>query len=186
MKVLVEKITGIDLMRRFCGTTMGPGVKSLATLGSMYACEHSPIQTQMFVIELVGVKTFISVHLVRHKIGISHYVQSMRDDRRIKTEEFIADRNTPLEHGLFLNAQAMIFISRKRLCYKSHSETVAAWTRVVKAVRKVDPELAPMLVPECVYRNGLCPERTMCKMGLRKVLSMYDPWPGHRVYEVAA
>ena len=31
------------------------------------------------------------------------------------------------------------------------------WRAVREEVRKVNPEMALFMVPECVYRNGLCP-----------------------------
>ncbi len=42
---------------------------------------HSPIRTLMFTIKL-EIPYFVSVHFVRHKFGIEHYVQSQRDDRQ--------------------------------------------------------------------------------------------------------
>ena len=55
------------------------------------------------------------------------------------------------------NAQAIINISRKRLCSCASKETREAWKQVVEAIRKVDPVLADKCVPECLYR-GFCPE----------------------------
>ena len=68
---------------------------ALNTIGKKYAgteitdawkhailkAEHSPIRTLMFTIRLT-IPYFVSVHLVRHKIGIEHYVQSQRNDRQ--------------------------------------------------------------------------------------------------------
>ena len=41
----------------------------------MLKAEHSPIRTLMFTIRLT-IPYFVSTHLVRHKIGVEHYVQS--------------------------------------------------------------------------------------------------------------
>lgn len=55
------------------------------------------------------------------------------------------------------NAQAIINISRKRLCHCASTETQVAWMQVIDEIRKVDPVLADKCVPECLYR-GFCPE----------------------------
>ena len=53
--------------------------------------------------------------------------------------------------------QALINISRKRLCMQASHETRSAWHEVKAKVEEVDPVLASVMVPECVYR-GFCPE----------------------------
>lgn len=178
MKISVIKRTGIEDLHWACGSTQGK--ESKASLTKMYAIGHSPIRTQMFRVEITGVETFVSVHLVRHKIGIEHYVRTNRDDLN-PIQEITPDRYTPIYHGMWLNAAAIIAISQERLCYKAHRATVAAWTRVRKAMKKADSDLVPFMVPKCVYRNGLCPEASECHVGLKTVLSMYPEWPGHRV-----
>ena len=176
--VVVEKLTDESVLRWACARTLRPGQESKASFGKMLQCEHSPIRTQLYKITLVGVPTFVSVHLVRHKLGVEHFVQSNRDDRggSGNTE----NRMTPVVHALIANAQSLIAMSRKRLCLNAHQQTVAWWTRVRKAIKKVDPVMAQYLVPECVYRNGLCPELHMCKAGVDKVCSAYPAWGGKR------
>ena len=55
------------------------------------------------------------------------------------------------------NVQALINISRKRLCNCASPETRKAWQQVKEEIRKIDPVLADKMVPECLYR-GFCPE----------------------------
>ena len=171
-RVIATKLTGEAILRRSCEMTLRPGMTSKATLASLYRCEHSPIRTQTFWIEIFGLPTFASVHLTRHKFGVEHFVTSNRDDRG-GAGDAVVTRETPVNHGLFANAQALITMSRKRLCLVSHKETVKTWTLVRKAVRLVDPDLAQFMVPECVYRNGLCPEMRQCKAGPEKVCRGY-------------
>jgi hypothetical protein len=64
-------------------------------------------------------------------------------------------------HECFANAQAVMFISRRRLCSQASPETRAAWRLVVDEIGKVEPEVASCCVPECVYR-GFCPEFKPC------------------------
>lgn len=97
---------------------------------------------------------------MRHKIGIEHFVKTQRTDR---TGE---DRNQLLQsaqvtHECEADAQALINISRKRLCSSASPETRQAWQLVKNEVMKVEPELAECMVRECVYR-GFCPEMFGC------------------------
>ena len=55
------------------------------------------------------------------------------------------------------NAQALINISRKRLCNCASKETREAWLQVKEAIRSIDPIMAEKMVPDCLYR-GFCPE----------------------------
>ena len=122
--------------------------------------EHSPIRLIELTIRLRDIPYWVSVHLVRHKIGIEHFVSTQRTDRTgIKRDEL--PQNAPVDHTIRVNAQALIAISRKRLCSQASPETRAVWKAVIEAVRKVEPELASVCVPECVYR-GFCPEMKSC------------------------
>lgn len=172
MEVVVRPLTDLSLVRRACEMTMH-GQESKVSLKSMYRAEHSPIRCRMFWVELRGIPTFVSTHLVRHKHGVEHFVQSMRDDLYLKDQEVEVTRDTPVNHGMLINAQALIQISRKRLCLKSHKKTVAVWSKLRKAIGDHDPDLASFMAPECVYRNGLCPELRMCEPGVEKVCAAY-------------
>lgn len=154
--------------------TRKPGmVPSQMTLEKIYRCEHSPIRTQQFWVELRGIPTFVSVHLVRHKIGLDHFVESNRDDRGGAGDDVVT-RDSPVNHGMYVNAQALIAMGLKRLCYASHPKTVAIYMKLKKAMRKVDPALSDAMVPACVYRNGFCPELRECKPGLEAVMKAYS------------
>lgn len=177
MKITATKITNVDEIRIAAGATLQPGKESQVDFAEMLQCEHSPIRTQLYKLEMIGIPTFVSVHLVRHKYGVDHFVTSNRDDRGVKD----VDRNTPVNHTMYINAQALITMARKRLCWKSHNKTVGIKNRICKAIKKVDPVMASFMVPECVYRNGLCPEVKMCRFGVTDVCSWYPKWPGHRV-----
>lgn len=174
MNITVTKITGLTELRAACDATRHPGqAPSTATLERMYRCLHSPIRTQMFWIRMEGIATFVSVHLVRHKHGVEHFVESNRDDRGGTN----ADRLTPVNHSMLVNAEALINMARKRLCYASHKTTVGVMARVRNAIRRVDPDLADNMLPECV-RCGYCPELRACAAGPVAVIMAYpDAWP---------
>ena len=57
--------------------------------------------------------------------------------------------------------EALLYISRKRLCSAASPETRQAWQLVKDEVTKSEPELASCMVRECVYR-GFCPEMKGC------------------------
>ena len=157
MTVTVKKLTDETIMRRACEMT-SKGKQSKMTWAKMYDCEHSPIRCSIFWIEMIGVASFVSVHFVRHKVGVEHFVESNRDDRGGSDD---VGRNTPVNHGMLINAQALINMARKRLCLKAHSEAVKAMKMIQEEIRRVDPDLADHLVSECFYRKG-CHELRSC------------------------
>lgn len=123
--------------------------------------EHSPIRLIKFNWRWLNLPYFVSVHIVRHKHGIEHWISTQRTDRTgIDRNEL--PQNNPINHECEANAQALINISRKRLCNCASKETREAWRLVKDEVAKVEPELASCMVRECVYRNGLCPEVKTC------------------------
>ena len=118
--------------------------------------EHSPIRKIRFSWRWENLKSWVSVHFVRHKFGIEHWVSTQRSDRT-GVDRDKSPQDTPVSHECEANAQALIFISRRRLCGQASPETRAAWLEVKEKVREVDPILASVMVPECIYR-GFCPE----------------------------
>ena len=122
---------------------------------SSYILEHSPIRVEEYCIELKNIPVFVSTHYIRHTIGINPYVLTQRDDRQGVDED---GRWEETNHTMFVNAEAIMNIARKRLCLTSHKETVYIMNLIKKEMHKKNPDLAKMLVPNCVYRNGLCKE----------------------------
>ena len=122
--------------------------------------EHSPIRKIKVAWKWCNLKSWVSVHFVRHKHGIEHWVTTQRSDRTgVNRDE--SPQGALVSHECEANAQALIFISRRRLCAQASPETRAAWQEVVEKVRACDPVLASVCVPECIYR-GFCPEFQSC------------------------
>ena len=157
MHVSAEKITDDRLMRAACRFTIN--AESNMTLAKIYQCEHSPMRTQLFWVELVDIPTFVSVHLVRHKIGVEHYVKSNRTDRASHSGDL--GRMQPVNHAMLINAQALINMARKRLCRQASPETRQVMAAIRAEIHRVDPDLAGRMVPDCVYR-GRCYELKPC------------------------
>ena len=122
--------------------------------------EHSPIRQIRFGWVWKNLKSWVSVHMVRHHNGIDHYVSTQRSDRTGEDRDS-KPQDSPVTHRCVANAQALINISRKRLCMQASHETRSAWHEVKAKVEEVDPVLASVMVPECVYR-GFCPEMHGC------------------------
>ena len=122
--------------------------------------EHSPIRRMRFYWRWEDIKYWVSVHLVRHKHGIEHWVSTQRSDRTGIDRNELA-QGALVSHACEANAQALINISRKRLCNCASPETREAWQAVKDKVAEIEPELASCMVKECIYR-GFCPEMFSC------------------------
>lgn len=125
------------------------------------AAGHSPIRELWFGIKM-QIPYFVSVHFVRHHIGVNHYVQTQRNDRQNNCDRTKAPQDAMVSHVMSINAQELIFMSHKRLCFQASSETRAVMLEICRQVEEFNPEFKGLLVPECVYRNGLCTEFYSC------------------------
>lgn len=122
--------------------------------------EHSPIRMLKFYWRWTNLKSWVSVHFVRHKVGIEHWVSTQRTDRTgINRDKLTQD--SLVKHACEADAQSLINISRKRLCNCASAETRSAWNLLRNKIMEVEPELASCMVKECVYR-GFCPEVNSC------------------------
>ena len=121
---------------------------------------HSPIRTLMFTVALIDVPYWVSVHFSRHKIGVEHYVTSQRNDRQDMYDRNSARQDAPVVHIMDINAEAVIGISKKRMCKKAAKETREAWEAVCSAIMEKFPYFEGELVPPCKY--GRCTEFVPC------------------------
>lgn len=126
----------------------------------MLLAEHSPIRLLEYDWTWTQIQQWITAHLVRHHEGCEKFVHTQRVDRNSALQGLDRD---DLPQGLLndmdmsANAQALINISRKRLCSCASKETREAWQQVKEAIKEIDPIMASKMVPECLYR-GFCPE----------------------------
>lgn len=164
MEVTVKKVTGWDRVvdaARFTVHKEPLGKEPSSEFKrAILLAEHSPIRLLEFDVIVKGMPYCNSVHFCRHFMGIEKFVTTSREDRTgVPRNE---RKQTDLVDCQFsLNAQALINISRRRLCSKADPDTRRIWRAVVEAVRKVDPVVASCCVPNCVYR-GRCPEMQGC------------------------
>lgn len=123
---------------------------------------HSPIRCLVYNIDFQDIPYYVSVHLVRH-IHAQPFVSTSRPDIDGKMLPRDEQKKTDLVNmRLFLSAEEIINISKVRLCNKAEKETKKIWKEVVNELSKIDPILANACVPNCVFRNGICPEMKCC------------------------
>ena len=199
-KIKVEKLTDVELLHKANSFTTGKDSKM--SLATAYRHQHSPIRTQLFWIECIGIPLFVASQLVRSHVGVQYFQRSKRTDRggedfnnvclnlafRVRTEhvchenepigEHVAnylrfadeidrlperfDRYAPTDLAFICNAEALINMAHKRLCAKASKETRDIVALLAAEVGKVDADLAKHLVPQCMYRGGICPEPKGC------------------------
>lgn len=120
--------------------------------------EHSPIRLLQVDWSWKSIKSWVSVHWVRHKWEC--FVSTRRTDRtgtdrnELKQSEFV-------NFDGVANAQNLIDTFRKRLCYQCSKETRELAEDFKIELKSKEPELSDVLVPNCIYRCG-CPEFENC------------------------
>lgn len=122
--------------------------------------EHSPIRLLNFIIKM-EIPYYNSVHFVRHKFGVEHFVQSQRNDRQDKYDRKSAPQDAMVSHIMYINAQELMNMSHKRLCGQADIDTRKIMQMIVKEVLKTNPEFEDVLVPNCQYLHR-CPEFFPC------------------------
>lgn len=160
LKVIGNWRNVADAARTTIRKEEGEGEPSSKWKKTILLAEHSPIRKLCFNWKWENLPYWVSVHFVRHKFGIEHFVSTQRSDRTGE-DRTTKQQDAPVMHECFANTQAVLFISRRRLCHQASPETRAAWEMVVDEIRKQQPEVADCCVPECVYR-GFCPEFKSC------------------------
>lgn len=123
--------------------------------------EHSPIRDISIKWTWHGIKSWVATHWSRHKF--EKYIKSQRSDRTgIPRDKLPQD--APVDFTGDANVQALIDTMRKRLCRQSSTETRQYAEDFKAALHEVEPEIADVLVPQCVYRAG-CAEMKPCGDG---------------------
>ena len=124
-------------------------------------CEHSPIRRGTISWKFDEIPYCISTHFVRHHEGVEKWVGTERADRteiKDRSERTQMDM-VPME--MEANIQALINISKKRLCTCADPLTRKYWIAVLEAIKEYDEDIYWACVPECV-RDGGCPEYKSC------------------------
>lgn len=187
--VKITKMVGWDWAKKLILRTMNkkpktPYPTSKQKLEWLIA-EHSPIKVVQWCIDIDDLRQWVGVHLLRHPF-ILPYIASQRadkvEDKETQIEMVLSyikediindpsfDKSTWRDyrlqgstnnHSFVVNAQTLINISKKRLCFCASKETREVWKMVHECIKEIDPEMAAAMVPTCIYR-GFCPEVKCC------------------------
>lgn len=158
IEVLTKWSSVLNAARTTVGKESSSKVPSSRWKKKILLAEHSPIRLLLINWRWTDIKYWVSVHFVRHKIGIEHFVKTQRSDRTGNLRDNSL-QDCPVDHECTANAQSLINISRKRLCSQASKETREAWQIFLDNLS--EPELVSVCVKECIYR-GFCPELNPC------------------------
>lgn len=129
------------------------------------AARHSPIRRLRFSFLIEEIPSWVSVHLCRH-VHAQPYVKSQRNDRQGDYDRNAARQDAPVNMIWDMNAETLMEIANKRLCFQASTETREVIAEICRQVIEKCPEFQQRLVPMCDYHNGKCYEMYPC--GLRK------------------
>ena len=114
--------------------------------------EHSPIRTLNFCIKMI-LPYYVSVHFCRLFTGVTHFVQSQRNDRQNNYDRTKAPQDAPVSHIMYVNAQELMFMARRRLCMQADPFTRKVMEEICRQVIEICPEFNGLLVPNCEYMH---------------------------------
>jgi hypothetical protein len=121
--------------------------------------EHSPIRDIIVKFSWLGIPYWVAMHWKTH-----HWesrVDSQRNDRQSRYDREEAPQKAPVDFFGDCNAQHLIDTWRKRLCFMASPETRGYAEDFKRVLYEREPDIASVLVPNCVYRCG-CPEMQTC------------------------
>lgn len=123
--------------------------------------EHSPIRLARIKWSWDGIKSWISVHFARHWLGWEKWVSTQRTDRTGVNRDK-SPQDTPVNMDVEANVQALINVSRYRLCNQASKETREYMMDLKSSIKENgQKEISDVMVPNCIYRMG-CPEFKCC------------------------
>lgn len=114
----------------------------------------------MYCFKITGCKSWVATHFVRHHVGVEKWVRTQRSDRTGVSRDELP-QGAEVEMEIEANSQALINMSRKRLCNQASPETREVMQAMKDEVSKRDEFMARVMVRECCYR-GFCPELNSC------------------------
>lgn len=121
--------------------------------------EHSPIRNISIRFLWENIPYCIAMHWKTHVWQSK--VNTQRADRTEVKDRSQRSQTDPVTFIGEMNAQNEIDTMRKRLCFMADPETRELAEDHKRVLKEIEPELADVLVPNCVYRGG-CPEMGGC------------------------
>ena len=156
--------------------TVGKETTKLPTsewLRKLIESEHSPIRELTFAFKLT-IPYYVSVHFVRHHVGVNHYVQSQRNDRQNNYDRNKAPQDSMVSHIISMNLQAFVTMAHARLCTQADPTTRMIMEEMCRQAIEYMPELECVLVPKCAYRGGKCTEFKCCGLNKKYIDNVND------------
>lgn len=192
-KEIKVRITDYDIdwkkIKSACMTTIskeaGPNEPSSVWKRKLLLCEHSPLRRGTISWKWDEIPYCISTHFVRHHEGCEKWVGTSRADRTDIKDRSERTQMDPVPMEMEANIQALINISKKRLCMCADPLTRKYWIETLKAIREYDEDIYWACVPECV-RDGGCPEYSPCGFyeALMKDVSKEDQMCLRKRYDI--
>ena len=101
--------------------------------------------------------------LSKTQYGVEHFVSTQRDDRQKVENVPRAEKpqGEMVTHIVYVNAQELMQIARKRLCNQASPETHWVVQQMVNEALKTNPEFEGLFVPACEYQHE-CREMFPC------------------------
>lgn len=164
MKTKILKIKGDwqDVVDN-CRTTVGkePLGKEPSTKfkREILISEHSPIRSISISWIWRNIASWVATHWSRHKWEC--YIKTQRTDRTGEDRNKLP-QDAPVNFTGEANVQHLIDSFRKRLCMLASRETRMYAEDFKITLHGEEPEIADVLVPNCIYRGG-CPEPGGCR-----------------------
>lgn len=122
--------------------------------------EHSPIRAIEIKFRWRDIPYWVAMHWKTHKW--ESRTNTQRNDRQQEYDRGKAPQDSPVNFIGEPNIQNLIDTWRKRLCYQASPETREYAENFKTELHKTEPEIADVLVPNCIYRCG-CPENGKCQ-----------------------
>lgn len=109
LKILTRWTSVLNAARTTVGKDPAEKEPSSSWKKKILLAEHSPIRLLIINWRWSGIKYWVSVHMVRHKIGIEHFVRTQRTDRTGELRDR-ASQDHAVDHECTANAQSLINI----------------------------------------------------------------------------
>jgi len=150
-------------VKNHCRTTVGKEFTEIEPTQEfkkkLLISEHTPIRLIEVDWSWKNIKSWVATEWSRHKF--EKFITSQRNDSQNKYDRNKAPQDTPVNYDGYANVQNLIDAWRKRLCFSATKEARELAIDFKKELAKTNPEIADVLVPNCIYRWG-CPEFTPC------------------------
>lgn len=165
-QIIIQKVTDIDTIQQVVEWCWG--IKSTASLTKWYGSKHSPVYTQQFLILVCAEKSVMDQMRTHEKNGCQFFCDSGRPDTGNNSDG--NSRSSLRKFAIWCNAEHLMKMAEKRLCYKAELPTWEFMTKLRQLIHNnVDPDLAEHMQPKCiVYREG-CTEFKSCDMEYRNL-----------------